>query len=182
MQKQPKPVPASNAPEPATEDQLMDFIIRNKGILIVAIIIIVLIFATAFFYTNYSTEQEMEAWATFNRTLQGGMSAESLSAVLVEVGGTSAEPWALYLLSIQHFKDGEFLKSKGTFDILEKDFADHYLLSNPQLAPSFREKLFAELDWIDRHPLPVEEPEAMEATEGVDIETDDPETEETASE
>jgi hypothetical protein len=182
MQKQPNPVPARNSPEPASDDPLMEFIIRNKGILIVAFIIIVLIFATAFFYTNYSTEQEMEAWAVFNRTLQGGMSVESLTQALSQVGGTSAEPWGLYLLSIQYFKDGKIQKSEETFDQLHDNFADHYLLQNPQLAPSFREKLLAELDWVKNHPLPVKEVEAEEAAESAEADSDIPETEEAASE
>lgn len=182
MKKQPNQVPASTAPEPASDDQLMEFIIRNKGMLIVAFIIIVLIFATAFFYTNYSTEQEMEAWAIFNRSLQNTMSAESLGTVLDQIGGTSAEPWALYLLSIQYFKDGDLAKSDETFDSLEENFADHYLLANPQLAPSFREKLHAELNWVNLHPTPPKEQETMDSAEGSETETGIPGFDEATSE
>lgn len=154
---------------PLSGDPLFGFIMKNKNVLIAALILIVVVVAVSRYYVGHTEKNEQAAWAEFftaSKEKDTTNSVAALSGILDDTAGTTAEPWVLYYLSIQAFKNNDLATAKEKFDLLEKNFPDHYLLENPEWAPSIKRKIVAEIEWLDKNPIPTEPAPPEENAEG----------------
>jgi len=67
------------------------------------------------------------------------------------IKGTSAEPWALFFLSLEKFKDGDVDAAQKHFEVLTKNYSDHYVCQNEFLGKTLQQKLKAERAWRRSH-------------------------------
>ncbi len=158
----------TDAPLPTGDEQLIDFVKKNKSFFIAALVAILVSFAVSLFYVNYSDNQEEQAWAKYAEVVASGGDAASLREILSSLEGTSAEPWALYRLSVIAFTANDLNTAKETFDTLKKSYGDHYIFKKPTLVPSYQAKLEAELLWRSSHPLTKAAPEAEKEPENAE--------------
>jgi tetratricopeptide (TPR) repeat protein len=153
---------------PTSDEQLIDFVKKNKSFLIGAVVAAIVSFAVALLYVNYSKNQEEEAWAKYAEVVSDANEVAALREVLSSIEGSSAEPWVLYRLSIIEFTANNLDAAKEAFDSLEKSYGDHYIFANPKLAPSYQAKLEAELLWRNNHPLAKVAPEETKQPENTE--------------
>jgi len=150
---------------PMSDDPLFGLITKNKNILIVGVLLVVIVVVVVKLYSGHSESKEQQAWADFHKASTDVNAVAALSGIIDDSSGTTAEPWVLYYLAIRAFKENDLVTAKEKIDLLESNCPDHFLLKNPEWAPSIKRKILAEIEWCEQNPLPADAPEEEEAAQ-----------------
>lgn len=190
-QKAPPPV-QRDVPKDLDNKDLLNFFTRNRTLLIGSIIALVAVVIFGITIVNHYEEKDDTGWNELTESARPiPISTVPLLFVNSEaleesfnaedtIKGTSAEPWALYLLSLQELKDGETEKAYKHFQDLQDRFGDHYVCQNDYLGKTLQQKLSAERDWLAKHPFKEEpDPVKEENPETEDLEESGSSDEET---
>jgi len=159
---------------PLSDDPIFGLLKKNKNVIFVGLLLIIIVVVVVKFYTHHTEGKEEKAWSDFYAASMDPNAVASLNGVLDEASGTTAEPWVLYFLSITAFKDQDLVTAKEKLEQLETGYSDHFLVKNPEWAPSIKKKILAEIEWCAQNPIPDEIPEeapAVDAPEANDAPT-----------
>lgn len=143
---------------PLSDDPLFGLFKKNKNTIFVALLLVIIVVVVVKLYTSHSEGKEEDAWSDFYTASKGANAVAALSGSLEESSGSSAEPWILYYLSIVAFKENDLITAKEKLDLLESKHSDHFLLKNPEWAPSIKRKILSEIEWCEKYPLPEKAP------------------------
>jgi tetratricopeptide (TPR) repeat protein len=89
-----------------------DFISRNKILLLSALVVLILIVASAVIYQKEKRDKEGKAWLE----LSNAKAPQQLEDIVAQSSGTGAEPWILCRLGDALYGEGKFDKAAEAYE------------------------------------------------------------------
>lgn len=151
---------ATSTPEtksPPKASLAPSFWYSNKNRILGVLVLLAGAAALVLFLRNVAESREQEAWAALqNQDRPGSVRTD------VEIGdavaGSSAEPWALLLISRNSFSQNKFDEAEQAALRLQNEFPEHALNDTPMVSELLAD-IRAEKTWRAQHEIRTENPE-----------------------